>query len=350
VLPLLMVAAIAGCGKKGPPVAPETREPRAPDSLSATVGPDGIAVAWTNPRTRADNSRLRDLTTVRLYRSADDGRAEPKPAIRSGDRVSGYDLLGTIDLARPLPATLDGRQVRLVDRKDLIDGRRYTYVVLATDSRGRTSPPSPRRSVVYIVAPEPPGPLSGEGGEREARLAWEPPRRLQDGRPLTGALTYEVLRAVSPDAPPVPVTAAPIADPRYTDAGLENEQTYHYAVRAIRADAGGIAQSDLSPPIAVTPRDMTPPSPPTGLVVLPSAGTARLAWQASPEPDVAGYVIYREGATGGVVRVGSVPAPATVFVDRNVPSGPYRYSVSTIDRASQPNESAPSQPTSAIVP
>jgi fibronectin type 3 domain-containing protein len=344
------LAASGGCGKKGPPVAPETRVPQAPDGVAAVVGPDGIEVAWTNPNRRADRSRLRDLDSVRVYRTTDDGAGEPRAAIRSGERIAGYDLLATIKLSRPDPARVDGRAVRILDRRDLADGRRYTYVVTASDSTGRTSPPSRRESVVYIGPPEPPTGLTGDAGEREARLAWAPPAALQGGGSLTGTITYEVLRAASPDVAPAAITRTPVPDTRFTDTGLENERTYHYAVRAVRTHAGGIARSDLSARIAVTPRDMTPPAAPTGLVAIPSPGTVRLSWKASPEPDVAGYIVYRQAATGDPVRVGSVTAPATTFTDRAVRAGDYRYVVTAFDRASRPNESARSEPAAVSVP
>ncbi|HKX02888.1 MAG TPA: hypothetical protein VJX71_10320, partial [Methylomirabilota bacterium] len=80
---------------------------------------------------------------------------------------------------------------------------------------------------------------------------------------------------------------------------------------------------------------------PTGLVAVPSSGAVRLAWNPSPEPDVATYAVYRAGETGEFVRIATAIPPATVHVDRDVRAGAtYRYAVTAIDRARRPNESA----------
>jgi predicted small lipoprotein YifL len=345
----LLFAAGAACGRKGPPVPPEDRVPMRPNAVNATVLPNAIVVEWTNPVRRVDGSRLQDVALARLYRRDDGGAGEPRAAIRDGERIVGYTLLAVIDLARPQLATVQGNRVRYVDRAGLIAGRRYTYVVTATDSLERTSAPSERLSVAFITAPLPPVGPTAEAGEAETRLEWGPPAALVDEGPLTGGISYEILRSTSPDVPPASIATA-LTSLHYTDTGLQNEQTYYYAVRAIRADGDGVARSEPSPTIAVTPRDMTPPTAPTGLVAIPAGATVRLAWNPSPEADVAGYVIYRVDAGGDRVRVGRTFAPDTVFVDRDVAAGTYRYIVTAIDRASRPNESTASETVSVAVP
>jgi len=330
-----LLALVTACGRVGPPVAPERRLPLPPAALSATVRAGEIVLSWQNPTHRADHSRLRDVEVVRLYRTSDAGQGEARPAVLAGDQVVGYERLAVIRLERPEPAVVAGRQVRVVDRSELTDGRRYTYVVTASDGIGRTSPPSARLSVVYIAASEPPTGLTADPG----------------GRPLDGTLTYEVLRASSPDAALAPITAAPIADARYTDTAVGNERTYYYAVRAVRSAAGGVASSAPSDTVAATPRKLTPPPPPTGLVAVPSADAVRLTWKPRPEPDVAGYVIYRAaGPDAPLTRIGTTLAPTAVFVDRDVARGTYRYAVSAFDKATIPNESARSAEVSVTLP
>jgi uncharacterized protein len=345
----LLVVATAACGRKGAPVAPEVRVPIPPSALGATVVPHAVVVEWTNPGRRLDGSRLRDLAVVRVYRHDDSGIGDPRAAIRDRDRIVGYTTLAVIDLGRPEQAAIQGDRVRYVDRAGLVAGRRYTYVVTATDALGRISAPSPRLPVTFITAPSAPATPSAEAGETEARLAWAPPGTLIDGSPLVGAVTYDLLRAASPDVPPSAIATA-LSTVEYSDTALENERTYYYAVRAVRTDAGGVAQSEPSPTVAVTPRDMTPPTPPTGLVAIPSVASVRLAWNPSPEPDVAGYVIYRTDARGERVRVGRTTTPGTVFTDREVPAGAYRYTVTAVDGASRANESAPTETVSVTVP
>jgi fibronectin type 3 domain-containing protein len=66
----------------------------------------------------------------------------------------------------------------------------------------------------------------------------------------------------------------------------------------------------------------------------------RLAWNPSPEDDVALYAIYRAVGDGELIRIGTTQTPTTVFVDRDVSAGTrYRYAVTAIDRARNANES-----------
>ena len=112
------------------------------------------------------------------------------------------------------------------------------------------------------------------------------------------------------------------------------------------------ALSDRSAVVAATPVKLTPPSPPTNLVAVPSETAVRLAWQASPESDVAGYVVYRASASGAdFVRLTSTPITRTTYTDRSVERGKtYWYVVTAVDRTSRPNESARSARASATVP
>ncbi|MBI4247747.1 MAG: hypothetical protein HY614_11240, partial [Candidatus Rokubacteria bacterium] len=70
----------------------------------------------------------------------------------------------------------------------------------------------------------------------------------------------------------------------------------------------------------------------------------------SPDADVAAYIIYRAAPGGALVRMGSVRAPATTFVDREVPSGTWRYAVSAQDTSSQANESPRSSEVAVTLP
>ena len=136
-----------------------------------------------------------------------------------------------------------------------------------------------------------------------------------------------------------------------TDRELENDRTYYYAVRAIRVESGTTAYGAPSARVAVTPRDMTPPSAPTNLVAIASEGAVRLSWGASPESDVSGYVVYRAEAQQAIfVRVGATRAPATTFVDRDVARGTWRYVVTAEDSGAIRNESARSNEATVGVP
>lgn len=347
----LALLALAACGRKGPPVAPEMRAPQRVLDLDAVVRDTAIELSWTPPLRRADRTPIRDLSlTTRIFRVEDSGAGEPKTAILARGVIAGYTEIVSLRGDDPSPAVARGSQLVFTDRQALEFRRRYTYVVVVGDSEGRIGAPSARASVTYVPAGEPPADLVAESGDREARLTWLPPPRLIDGSAPTVLFTYEVLRAPSADAELKPVTPVPIGELVLTDRGLDNDHTYYYAVRAVQVASNSVVYSAATPRVAVTPRDVTPPAPPANLVAVPSAATVRLTWSASPERDVVQYIVYRAAAGGAFERVGSTRAPTATFVDRDVPRGTYRYVVTAEDAGARPNESGRSNEVTVTVP
>ena len=341
-LSLLVVLPPLGCGKKGPPVAPERRLPASAEALSAVIDGPSVALSWTNPTKRLDGAPLRDLSVVKLHRRVEPEPGEPKSAMLSSGRVVGYEEMAAIRLDEPGSTRAERATTRWTDRRGLTPGQRYVYVVTAIDATGRSSPPSSRLVVDFVAAPGAPRELSATPGDGRVALRWLPPTALADGTPPAGALRYLILRSIDPEAPAAPVTPEPIAATEWSDTGLTNETAYRYAVRAVRTSPGGIrALGEASAAATATPVDTTPPAPPTELLAIPGATAVRLAWRPSADADVALYAIYRAGATGDFLRIGSTAAINTVFIDREVtPGAQYRYVVTALDRARRPNESA----------
>jgi len=346
---IVLALGIAACGRKGGPVAPEQRVPQAVGELKATVRDGAIALAWTVPTHRFDRTRLTNPGVARLFRADDAGAGAPRAALLVEDRIAGYTEVATIRLADPSSPFVTGGRVAYDDRRGLALGRRYTYVVVTEDTFGRSSAPSPRVSVTFLAAPEPPSGLAIEAGEREARLAWQPSSRLVDGSAAGGPLVYEVLRG-APDAPLAPVARTAPGITTFTDRGLENDRAYAWAVRAIRVEGGATAEGEPSRRVIARPVDLTLPPAPRGLVAIPSEGAVRLSWAASADPEVVAYVVYRGDARGELARIGRVSTPATTFLDRDATRGTHRYAVTAQKGGSRANESARSTEVTVTVP
>lgn len=346
----LTVLALGACGRRGNPVPPEIRVPQAVADLGASAREGGIEIGWTVPRRRIDNTRLVEPGVARLYRAEDAGAGDPRTAMLVDERIPGYTEIATFRLQDPPSTYLRGNRIVYLDRRGLTYGRRYTYVVTTTDAQGRMSPPSSRVSVTYVAPPEPPQALSGEPGDRSARLSWQAPARLVDGGPVTDPMAYEVLRAAEPGAEPAPVGRTAPGVTTFEDRNLENDRSYTYSVRAIRMVGAATATGESGGRVVVTPVRTTPPAPPAELVAIPSRSEVRLSWRPSPEPDVAAYVVYRAAGTGPAARVGAVRVPGTTFVDRDVPPGVYRYTVTAQDASARANESRPSNEVTVTVP
>jgi predicted small lipoprotein YifL len=347
---LLAVGALGACGKKGPPVAPELRVPTGPAALHGAVDEQAIVVSWTAPRTRVDGTRLRAIALYKLYRREEAEAGPARSAMLSSGRIVGYDEIAIIRPEAPAPAQVQGSSVTWVDRRALSVGRRYVYVVTAEDTLGRTSGPSERLIVPFLAAPKAPRGLSAAPGDRRVSLAWQPPAELMDGSPVTGELRYVVLRG-GPTGPLAPITPEPVDGTTFTDTGVDNDTDYRYAVRAVRVEAAATAAGEASAAVTVAATNTTPPSAPTALVAVPSPGAVRLAWNPSPEADVAAYAVYRAGESGEFLRIATTLRVGTVYTDRDVQAGTiYRYAVTALDTARRPNESARSNVVSVRVP
>jgi len=348
---VLGLAGLAGCGRKGPPVAPERRLPAAPTGMTATVESDSIVVSWTVPRTRVDGTAFRDLALVRLFRRAEAPGEPAKSAMVSRGDVVGWEPLASIKPDTPAPAVMTGNTVRWVDRQGLTINQRYLYVATVIDASGRSSAPSERHAVVFLAAPRPPEVLAAAAGDREVRLAWKPPTGLVDGSPLHGDISYVILRGVGAEGALQPVKTEPVTGITYADTGLENDTTYRYVVRAVRTVGEATAYGAPSMVATATPVTRTPPAAPTSLLAIPSETAVRLTWTASASPDVATYAIYRATGAGAFVRIATTPAVNIVYTDRDVRRGEqYRYVVTALDRARTPNESPRSNVVTVTVP
>ncbi len=85
----------------------------------------------------------------------------------------------------------------------------------------------------------------------------------------------------------------------------------------------------------------SPPAAPVLLSVSPSGSDARLTWRANTEPDLAGYLVLRNGALANAPEGTSlddlsrylVSASATSYTDPALPDGRYRYQIQAMDTA-----------------
>jgi fibronectin type 3 domain-containing protein len=359
-LALLVPLALAACGRRGSPVAPERRLPAAIQDLSAAVVGEGVRLTWTLPRIRVDRSPVKELRRAEVYRRLEvPGQTEPpRPAVLTfgglfgaPPTLPGFERVASLALTEAGPAEVARNQVVYTDAQGLTLGRRYTYIVVVFDEQGRPSPPSNRVAVAVAAPPKPPGRLVAEPGDREVRLTWDAPTSLTDGSPVPGTLAYNVFRATSPESRAMrPLNPEPLTAPGYLDLGVQNDVTYYYRVQALVGPRGPASQpTDVA---TAMPEDRTPPAQPRGLVAVVTASAVRLAWDPVDDPDLAGYHVYRSTTPGrGHERLTTAPSGASTYVDDRVqPGRTYYYVVTAVDRSRRANESVPSTEAEARLP
>lgn len=111
-----------------------------------------------------------------------------------------------------------------------------------------------------------------------------------------------------------------------------------YRLRLAAIDlAGNAASTEVALSV-----DTHPPGPTTLTATLENGSDARLEWSPSPEPDVIGYVVDRDGA-----RLTPAPVPAPTLLDAALAEGSHAYVVRAVDAAGW--EGAPSNVATVVV-
>jgi fibronectin type 3 domain-containing protein len=188
--------------------------------------------------------------------------------------------------------------------------------------------------IPVFPTPEQPRGLRSESVAGGVRIAWQ-----------AKGPSFRVYRRQG-DAEFAPV--ATVQKPEYVDTAVETGKAYDYRVQTVIPFGDKEADSEVSTPLRVVPEDRFPPKPPAGLTVLASPSSIELTWEQSPEPDLAGYRIYRAAPGQEFRRIGETTGIPS-FSDRQVEGGrKYRYAVTAFDRGG--NESGRSAEVEGALP
>ena len=130
-----LVLAVAACGRKSLPVAPETVRPRAPATLAAASTPEGVRLTWLRPLQYSGGQRMHDLDRFLVERAPGEG------ARATFMRVATVVLEDRFRFRKE-------RRLDWVDR-DAKPGERYLYRVIAVTRDGSRSPPAGPVAIQY---------------------------------------------------------------------------------------------------------------------------------------------------------------------------------------------------------
>jgi hypothetical protein len=176
--------------------------------------------------------------------------------------------------------------------------------------------------------------------EGALELRWSPPGRGLSGRPIPPPAGYRIYKSVSGQADSF-AQIGETAETTYRDPEFQFGQRYFYRIRAIFTHGTQMAQSEDSAPVEFTPHDAFPPSAPSDLTGIYTAGMVELIWNANGEPDLAGYNVYRRVDSGPAERINEALLVTPTFHDTSAQvHHTYTYSVTAVDLAH--NESSPS--------
>ena len=362
----LLIVSGSGCGQKGPPQAPLVRVPAPVTEISARRLGDDVYVTFEVPARNIDGStpvfidrvELRALVAgtlpsraaflkgstliadipVQVPDSQAGASAAQNPAVAPGATVTIRDtLLPPVAVAAPPGAGTPESTTR------------YYLAVPASDRRASRS-----GTVLAVPLTPPPAAPAAPGltvRPRTAEHAVDLEVTWLAGEGADGYNVYRVEPKASDPAPagptmaPVPLNGTPVETPRFSERA-EYGESRCYVVRAVRLDpAGTVIESAPSPSQCETPVDTVAPSPPEDVAALAGNGEITIVWNASPEPDVVGYLILRGRAGDDTLAlITAAPVPGLRYVDSTVTPGErYQYAVVAVDsRTPQGNQSPPS--------
>ncbi len=280
------------------------------------AGAPGIGAAGAPEEEQALDPRIFEhLAKVRLTLTGKD----------LGAATLGNQLIVDLTLPEPLPAATD-------------KGATREYAVRSYGPQGDRSGFSNQVRLLPKAPPAPPPAVT---------VAPQADGILVEWKPVTDAGGYAVYRRAATErfsSKPLAVVRPPAT--RHLDQSARFGQSYIYSVTAVDAKQP-LIESAIKSEQEIHYVDRYPPPVPEELVVVTEAGRARLVWRPSEAPDLAGYIVYRKGASGDFVRLTAKPILATSYVDATVVSGQtYDYRVTAIDQAG--NESAPGEVHAAV--
>jgi hypothetical protein len=303
--------AASGCGYVGEPLPPALKIPQHVQDLRVLQYGDRLIIDFTIAPLTTEGLGIRELGPTELV---------------AGPNATPFDLGKWAAAAETIP--LEAEKPGVVHSEIPAakwTGKDVVFGVRPSNAKGRKAAWSNLVSLRVQPTLAVPSGLRADATASGVKLTW-----------AGSESSYRVLRKGPDEQKPSVLTETD--KPEYLDATAQFDRTYEYIVQALRDKA----ESEISPPVSITPKDIFPPAAPLGLTVVAGIGTIELAWDRNTEPDLRGYRVYRSVDGGEFQRVSDlVEVPA--YSDHDIQAGKrYRYAITAIDQVG--NESARSAP------
>jgi predicted phage tail protein len=345
----------AGCGKRRPPLPPVERVQQRTELLSGAQQGNRVILSWPAPKRNAPDSSVQSIRRIDVYRLAEKP-GTPLP-LTEEEFAARSTLVGSVTSEQIKNA---GETLSYADTLELAgEPTRLRYAVRYVNASGQRAAFSNFLLIepaARIALPPTLVTTGKEISEDAITISWQPPAANIDGSTPVNLLGYNVYRMdeAQNETSQTPVNSAPVSGTEYVDKNFKFGSTYRYVVRAVSLGTEGAQVESLnSNSLSVSPRDIFKPSAPTKISIAPSLGRISIFFLTNPEPDVAGYNIYRTTdptlPKGSWTKLNSALLTRTTYQDEKVESGrKYYYYLTAVDQAG--NVSDPSEVVSETVP
>jgi len=352
---LFVVSSLAGCGKRRPPLPPIERVQQRTELLSGVQRGNEVILSWPAPLRNAPDESVQSIRRIDVYRLAEKPTA-PLP-LTEEEFSARSTLIGSVTYDQIKSAT---DTLTYTDALELAgEPTRLRYAIRYVNAAGQRAAFSnflliePAAKVAQAPTIIATGNEVSEGG---ITINWQPPAANIDGSTPVNLLGYHVYRVeeAQDQISDAPINSGLVSGTQFTDKNFKFGESYRYVVRAVSLGTGGNPVESLnSNSITVAPKDIFPPSAPSAITIAAAPGRLSLFFPANPEPDIAGYNIYRSTDENlpkdQWARLNSDLLTRSTFQDERVESGRrYYYYLVAVDQAG--NISPASEVVSETVP
>ncbi len=330
---VVLCVLLSGCGTPGAPLPPSLNLADVVTDLAAVRTGNQVALTWVMPKRNTDKTVIKADVATRICRREGSGTCDPV----------GADMMAAPGKAATYTDTLPG---------PLATGaaRPVSYFVELRNKKGHSAGQSNAATVLAGEAPRPVEGLTAEVQKQGVVLSWTANGEKDAVRLERKLLTASAQGQRGPFAPPrEPAMETLLVESgaeqgRALDKSIRFGETYAYrAQRVSRVDVDGKVvelAGAFSSPVDVEAKDVFPPSVPTGLAAVATAGVngapaaIDLSWQPNTDSDVAGYIVYRREGDGSWERISAAtPTIEPAFHDSHVQAGhAYHYAVSALGK------------------
>jgi len=342
---VLLLFALAACGKRGDPHPPVPVIPKATTDLLVAQRGTKVLLSWGYPSLTTSGKSMTGIKRVTVWRATEE--LPPATSVPSLIPVRFLKVRTKVDSIEgaKLPAATTGARLTYEDTPPLhaADGRpvRLTYAVV-TEGTSANSDLSNLVAIVPLDAPVAPAALTATAKREGVVLTWTAPDTTVSSAKnpvIAGYNIYRFPHGQPADEFATPANAKPVTAATYTDNPPYGQ--HDYFVTAVASPGPPRIESEPSDIAGALFKDLVPPSPPTGLTALVETGAVRLVWDPVDAPDLAGYKVYRTEGSGieQLHSVGTIPltpvqlVTATNYRDTGVQQGiSYYYEVVSVDK------------------
>ena len=351
----LILFVFAGCGKRRPPFPPIERVQQRTEFLSGVQRGNQVILSWPAPLRNAPDKSVQSIRRIDVYRLAE--RPTAPLALTEEEFARRSTLVGSVTYDQIKDAV---GSLTYIDSLELAgEPARLRYAVRYVNAAGQRAAFSNFLAIEPSAKVAQPPTLVATGkevSETAITINWTPPTANIDGTTPVNLLGYNVYRLDESqrEVSPTPINSALVSGTQYSDQTFQFGENYTYFVRSVSLGTEGAQVESLnSNPLSISPRDVFPPSPPASITIAAAPGRLSIFFPANPEPDIAGYNIYRSTDPDLPKEQWTKLTPSlltrTTFQDENVESGKrYYYYLIAVDQSG--NVSQPSEVVSEVVP